>query len=71
VTRAYRAMAIVGGAQTSLGTWYVDEHGQDAECLAVQAAALWQRVHGGYAWVVEWTDADAARLDVAIGIRSA
>lgn len=71
MVRAYKAMAIVGGAAASLGTWYVDEHGEGAEDLAVRAAALWTRIHGGRAWVEEWTDEDAARLEAAIGIRSA
>jgi hypothetical protein len=71
MTRAYKAMAIVGGAAQSIGTWHVEEHGElGAKAEANRAAALWMRIHGGYAWVIQWTDADAARLDAALGIRS-
>lgn len=68
---AFKTMAIVGGAKTSIGTYHVEEYGElGAQAEANRAAALWMRVHGGYAWVVDWTDADAARLEAAIGLRS-
>lgn len=71
--RAYKAMAVVGGGAASLGTYHLEEYGGDAGAhrAAMSAAALWERVHGGRAWVEEWTDDDAARLEAAIGFRSA
>lgn len=45
--RAYKTMAIVGGAGTSIGTYHVEEYGElGARAEASRAAALWQRVYG-------------------------